>query len=266
LREKVVTLPFLDKIFDRFKPKRQNTPVKHAQQDWIVFDRDGSKPGVISVDINSRFLANDNSNKFARVSYAFLPHQLGSNGLPDSIFSDRYYAIEDRVLQTLPALLFVGSWVSEGKREIWYCGKSNTLTHDLQRAFEAFRDCPITVTPVLFGEVKDLQPSDLESQLAQNAHVVETLEKNGDDHSVSRTIDHLVIVNESSDVEYLRTALVKLGYSIFNIDQDRLEFKRNASIDLREINQETIELNGICKEANASYDGWGCPVMTAKTN
>lgn len=109
-----------------------------------------------------------------------------------------------------------------------------------------------------------LYPSDHEWQAIQNRHVLDALEKNGDDFKTPRRVDHWIYFKTDSDVSAFCKWAEGDGYGIESVQDLTAHIYHELLPVASIINKVTVLLLEKAKEFNGDYDGWEAKVMKPK--
>ncbi len=113
-----------------------------------------------------------------------------------------------------------------------------------------------------------LDPVRLEAELAADADVIASLEKNHDDASIARPVD-VRFVGQKSNLEKLASALSNGGWKIVQIipaddGLHALDTSHEQTTEvgpLRELTETSLRIESVF---NVRYDGWGTVAKTGK--
>jgi hypothetical protein len=120
------------------------------------------------------------------------------------------------------------------------------------------------------GYWKELFPTDDDWQVIQDLRVIETLEKEGDDGSASRCIDHWAYFPSYPAAQEFSEWAKGQGYgsSSTEVTDDskfRVRFSHEGSVRLDDITSHTIALRRKASELGGDYDGWETPICKSTT-
>jgi hypothetical protein len=241
-----------------------NKPGQAQEASWITFFREDSPTGwIITVDQTTTSGQRGEPKHCARLTYTFSPGQLAKNGFPKVEPSQRYYELEDRICTQLTSIdcKTVATKVGQGKRHVWFCANGDTLTTEAAKQSKQFLEFQTTVSPTAFAELRSLHPTAIEAGIAQDELVLDSLKKNGDIFERQREIRFWFYGVTASTEKSIVDQLEQQGYRIEETAGDKIVFSRVGAIDLREINDETRKLHGLCAELGCNYDGWETAVI-----
>ncbi len=196
------------------------------------------------------------------------------DGLSSQSEFEQLIALEDAVvakIATQSPTIYVGRNTSHGNRDFYFYTTDDEL-------FKAAAKSAMAASPRYSFETggrpdpewktyfKFLYPSPASWQLIGNRHVLESLEKNGDELDAPRQIDHLAIFTSGAGCEAFAQFVSALGFEIGDGSprsengELRLEFSR---VDQpRSIDDVSITLFRAALEHGGEYDGWGCQVVS----
>lgn len=165
--------------------------------------------------------------------------------------------------------IYIGRLTSKGYRDLYfYFGDTVLYDKTISEVMVAFPKYEYD-----FGSKEDkkwtgyfdfLYPSPLQMQTIQNRRVIYQLEKNGDDLTKAREVDHWIYFKTEKDIEtYLEKIstdgfnLVEKGYNK-EIDETPfwLHISRIDHVDQNSVDNYVIYLWELANELNADYDGW----------
>ncbi|WP_213278938.1 DUF695 domain-containing protein [Chryseobacterium indologenes] len=114
------------------------------------------------------------------------------------------------------------------------------------------------------GYLDFLYPTPTQMQTIQNRRVIDQLEKNGDDLTKAREVDHWIYFKTETDREAYIEQISNNGFSIvekgYNKELDETPFvlhiKRMDNVDQNSVDDYVIYLWKLANELNADYDGW----------
>jgi hypothetical protein len=120
------------------------------------------------------------------------------------------------------------------------------------------------------GYWQQLFPTDDDWQVIQDLHVIEVLERDGDDGSASRCIDHWAYFPSRSTAEQFSHWAREQRYAIAstNATDDGkfcVRFSHEGTVRLPDITSHTIALRRKASEFGGEYDGWETPVCKPST-
>lgn len=115
------------------------------------------------------------------------------------------------------------------------------------------------------GYWKDLFPSEDDWQVIKDLRVLEALEKEGDDKTASRCIDHWAYFPAGEFAKMFSNWIEGQGYSLKTADTANegkfcVRFSHQGTLQLQAITSHTIALRRKAAEFGGDYDGWETPV------
>jgi uncharacterized protein (TIGR01619 family) len=199
------------------------------------------------------------------------------DGLSMNDEADTLFAIEDalseQILRVAKAEM-VGRITTNGHRYFVYYGPNLV---DLSAALDAvnsgFPGYSLSYRseddPEWKMYLEYLYPSPEEMQTILNLGVVDSLQKNGDDLSISRMVDHGAYFPSAEKREAFKAEIQKNGFQIADesyADDGRdlpywIEFRQVSSVEWKTMNNITIPLFRLAKQFQGEYDGWGTQVQ-----
>jgi hypothetical protein len=202
------------------------------------------------------------------------------DGLASADEAPELFKIEDKLvpaIQSECSAQFVGRITGAGRREFYfYSAPTSTLEPVVQQAMASF-----PAYNVDFGEQSDsswrhyedvLYPTPREMNSIRNQRVLAELEKHGDDHSISRPVDHWAYFKSHEARASVARALAEKGFSSMSDLQPKgstefrfgLQFQRSDRVDSNVINAVTCTLEELVTEHGGEYDGWETQVVKPK--
>lgn len=115
------------------------------------------------------------------------------------------------------------------------------------------------------GYWQGLFPTDDDWQVIQDLGVIEALQKQGDDGTASRCIDHWAFFPAQSVAEAFALWASERGYGAATTDitddgKFRVRFSHEGTVRLPDITSHTIALRRRASELGGDYDGWETPL------
>jgi hypothetical protein len=193
---------------------------------------------------------------------------------PDGLSSGEEYEtllqIEEQLIEIVnPSfdLIYVGRSTHSGDRDFFFYSNGEVLAPIVEKLMAAWPSyqfsCGHRPDPDWKIYWRFLYPSPEDFQRMGNRDVLEQLAELGDDHGVSRPIDHFALLPEGGDIQGFIRALPDglVGQPDIRLDDDgssMVSFQIFGSPG--EIDDVTIELSRSALEHGGKYDGWGCSV------
>ena len=194
------------------------------------------------------------------------------NGMSVGAEADLLDQIEDFFFQhDHEHLRYVARQTGDGKRKFYFYASSNAIAASLHRSLvQAYPDYEISTFNFADAEwqtyFEDLYPNAMAWNEITNRWVYQSLEKNGDNLDVPRTIDHNVIFRDEKQAKEFEIAASKKGFTVtiettglLKKNYDLLLQRTDAPSDLDPI---TFELSQMAERYGGQYDGWGCFEVT----
>lgn len=200
-----------------------------------------------------------------------------ADGLRSREESEAIFALEDRLSDMLNErfdALMVGRVTVRGMSDVVFyapgtmVGQIEALRETVDQVrgnYEIDLDVAPDVTWEFYREV--LWPDTHEYQFMLNNRVLRQLGESGDDPSIPRPVDHLVILPNRDAAEKAATGLRQQGFEIPSVPEPsedgtyRIEFQDETALDEGRIHQRVGEIIDVVLPLEGTYDGWGCPVM-----
>jgi hypothetical protein len=115
------------------------------------------------------------------------------------------------------------------------------------------------------GYWQELFPTDDDWQVIKDLGVIEALEKEGDDGTASRRIDHWAYFPSKLAAEQYSQWAKEQGYTLQDdktTDNGKfcIQFAHEGTLRLTDITSHTIALRRKAEELGGDYDGWEVPV------
>lgn len=193
---------------------------------------------------------------------------------PDGLSSNEEYEtllqIEEQLIDIVnPSsdLIYVGRSTHSGDRDFFFYSNGEVLAPIVKQLMAAWPSyqfaCGHRPDPDWQVYWQFLYPSPEDFQRMGNRDVLEQLAEHGDDHGVSRPIDHFAVFPEGGDIQGFIRALPDglVAQPDIRLDDDgssMVSFQIFGSP--AEIDDVTIELFRNALEHGGNYDGWGCSV------
>jgi hypothetical protein len=101
--------------------------------------------------------------------------------------------------------------------------------------------------------------------LEQDAHVIESLRKNGSDFTKPHRVDYFFKMPSESSAKAIATELASAGYVVRNIGVPpkgkswEVHVQRLQLLQVDEMQATTISFNKLARKHGGDYDGWGAP-------
>lgn len=202
------------------------------------------------------------------------------DGWPTDEENDQLNQLEDQIADVLAQTndgQQVGRCTSNGQRILFfYLAQETGLEAALAQCFaeNAAYDCEYAVTEdkSWSSYFEFLAPSEEERQTIENQSVLQVLQREGDNLTAVRRIDHWLYFPSPETRAKGAEAVVKLGYLIQGDETPteseqaptegeqtpswRLQIYRDDSVEPATIDAATIELFRLAQEHGGAYDGW----------
>jgi uncharacterized protein (TIGR01619 family) len=200
------------------------------------------------------------------------------DGLSSETEAPTLYKIEERLGECLGVACgaeLLGRITGGQRREFYYYAATadgvERAVNAAMATFAGYRfDCGKQPDPEWRQYREVLYPSPGQMQTIQNRRVLDSLEKNGDDHAIARIVDHAIYFRSASDRAAYANAAEKCGFRIKHESQDQKSRERPFFLNLTRcdpvtrdhINVLVAELIDLAEKFGGDYDGWGCDVQT----
>jgi uncharacterized protein (TIGR01619 family) len=199
------------------------------------------------------------------------------DGLSMNDEADTLFVIEDALseqIQSIAKAELVGRITTNGHRYFVYYGPELVdLTTTIDAVNHGFPNYSLSYRsehdPEWKMYLEFLYPSPEEMQTILNLGVVDSLQKNGDDLSIPRMVDHGAYFPSAEKRDAFKAEILKDGYQLTNeshADDGRelpywIEFSQVSSVEWKTMNNVTIPLFRLAEQFQGDYDGWGTQVQ-----
>lgn len=252
-----------------------------SKDDWdFYFCEMNDAPASIMLNLSAIQRAPDADKPW--LLWVWIPMRAARpDGLSSSEEAPMLFDIEDRLNKALARACQaepVGRITGSSRRELYYYAPSGMgFEADVKKTCAPFADYAVER-----GAQKDedwkqyrevLYPSNRDMQRIQNRRVLELLEKNGDDHSIPREVDHMACFATTKDRKKFIAAAVKSGFRVQSEESSEegdsewphsVVVVRADPIEPRHLDEVVDGLVVLADEFNGDYDGWGCEVAKSK--
>lgn len=265
-----------DKLFGKENPEKQTAiaaanPAHRKEWEFYFCNIDG-KFGSIFVDLGLlKFAPMPDKPHVVWVSIKMTkPTENGMSSQAESgVLGDIENALADKI-DARHNSIYVGRTTSAGYRDLYfYFGDTTLYDKTISEAMVAWPEYRFE-----FGTEQDkewsgyidfLYPRPQQLQNIQNRRVIEQLEKNGDNLTKPREVDHWIFFKKETERDEFLQRISADGFSIVVADYDkealgetpyRLQIKRIDRVDQNSVDEYVIYLWNIANETNGEYDGW----------
>jgi hypothetical protein len=113
-----------------------------------------------------------------------------------------------------------------------------------------------------FASVATAQSAALE----QDAHVIESLRKNGSDFTKQHRVDYFFVMPNESSAKAIAAELASAGFAVQQIGIPpkqktwEVHVQRLQLVQVEDMQATTIALTKLARKYGGDYDGWGAPV------
>lgn len=237
------------------------------------------RPASIMLDLALSHLAPmPEKSEFVQVTI-HLNHP-NEHGLTSPGEAEVLYIVEDRMSEHLAKTLggiYAGRNTSAGQRIFYfYCNSSIDCQRIVGEVMEGFGTHSYEVVaqrdPEWAFYTQFLYPSQLEYQSILNRRVVENLEKQGDDLSAPREIEHFLYfptsAHRNSFTEKIEPENFRIVNQSYDAENDELPYAlvigRSEKIDLQAMDETVMFLILQSAEEKGEYDGWATAVLKSE--
>lgn len=241
-----------------------NKTSQAQEESWTGFFREDTPSGwLVTIEQTTTHGQRGEPKYCAKLGYTFSPNQRSGNGFPKPEVIPKYNELEDKICDELRSIdcRAIATKVGQDKRYAWYCANESNLVPEIAKVAKRFTAFHIDIKSATFAELQSLNPTTQESQIAQNAKLLNSLREVGDIAEQPRKIMHWIYGATPMTAEDIARQLEKLDYTIEETEDDKIVFSRVGRIDLSEFNDETRKLNGLCASLRCRYDGWETAVV-----
>ncbi|HPS28982.1 MAG TPA: DUF695 domain-containing protein, partial [bacterium] len=268
------SMGLFDKLFDKTNFKKQTTtqPKVEHQEEWeFYFSNVNDKLGSFFVDLGLRKVAplTDKSNV---VWVSIKMNNPKEDGLSSQEESAVLGEIEDALVDKITSKhnsIYVGRLTSAGNRGLYFYFGDTTLydktISDVMISYPKYQfDFGAKEDKDWGGYFDFLYPLPQQFQSIQNRHVIDQLEKGGDNLTKSREVFHWIYFKNESDREKFLEKIRNDNFTIVNRGSDKsrgeffysLQIKRVDKVDQNSVDEYVIYLWKLANEIGGDYDGW----------
>ena len=215
----------------------------------------------------------DAPSHLAKVSLTY--QSPSQNGLPTREEFEAVSQIEDRIEEFSKDSgdWYVGRVTVSGQRHFYvYTGRLERAWHDFVARLRAESGYEIKVScnedADHRGYHDDLYPTEDDWQVIQDLQVIENLERNDDDGSAMRKVDHWVYFpDKASSVDFVIWAendrFTEEPQFSHETDEGKycVRLFHHGTIKIEDISSHTIALRRKAADLGGSYEGWEAPVV-----
>jgi len=171
-------------------------------------------------------------------------------------------------------LRYVARQTGGGKRKFYFYGTSDTelgsLIENIGKSFPDYEKSTFNFEDAewqtYFG---DLYPNAIAMNEILNRGVFVLLEKDGDDLSIPRTIDHHIIFQSRKAANEFEAIVKEQGFTVETNAKGILKKTFGLLVQRSDpplgLDPVTYELRQLAERLGGEYDGWGCSVETQKS-
>ena len=199
------------------------------------------------------------------------------DGFPESEEFEQLNQVEDSIEAVVANangdICYVGRSTSDGKRLLFFYSGDGSLTErTLSVAVSAYPNYRYELgsksEPDWNTYFEYLFPDARQCQSISNGHVLQALEKHGDDFAVEREVDHWAYFENSFDRQQFIEAVCERGFRVVDELNDTenepsfgVQLTRVHAVDRNTIDAITLEIFDLAEEHSGRYDGWETPIM-----
>lgn len=214
---------------------------------------------------------------FSYVLVTGVTYEGDKNGMPDNQTLLTLYEIEEDVVKIIKSQfggIYAGSFMCNNERLTYSYLKSNQgVKESLNKLYDTKyikykKYINLKEDPEWKYYSEFLYPNDNIINYNEDQKVVMSLEKNGDNLTKARRIDHWAYFDLEIDTRKFEVEIQKQGYKTEELSKDgkdthsyKIQFWKEGFVDLKSINKVTVELRTMVKIYNGVYDGWETVVL-----
>jgi len=268
-------MSFFDKIFGKPNNKQTatlSTSETNNEEDWdFYFTNVDDNLASIFVDLGLITMA-PMKDKPNIVWVSIQMNNPREDGLSSKEENTLLCDIEDALVAKVTSKhnsTYIGRLTSAGCRDLYfYFGDTMLYEKTISEVMVAYPKYEFE-----YGSKEDkewsgyldfLYPTPTQMQTIQNRRVIDQLEKNGDDLTKPREVDHWIYFKTETDRETYIEQISNEGFNIvekiYNKELDETPFvlhiKRVDYVDQNSVDEYVIYLWKLANELNADYDGW----------
>ncbi|MEO7310520.1 MAG: DUF695 domain-containing protein [Chitinophagaceae bacterium] len=194
------------------------------------------------------------------------------DGLSSNEEYDILIAIEDRlrdfILQNHRSV-FAGRLTTDGRRDFYfYLDDSTVYDKCISEAMVAFPsynyDIGLKEDPEWRFFLDFMYPNLGQVRCIYNRRVIDNLEKNGDQLTKARPVNHWIYFKSENDRTNFLAKIEHLKFDIINEDEKsasgdfpfKLQISRIDNVDIESVDEYVLALWEFANECNGDYDGW----------
>ena len=259
-------------LFNKLFGKRTPAPILEHEEEWeFYFSNVNDKLGSVLVDLGLHEVA-PMTDKPNIVWVSIKMNNPREDGLSSEEESDLLGDIEDALVDKIISKhnsIYAGRLTSAGYRDLYFYFGDTTLydktISEVMVAYPKYQfDTGSKEDKEWSSYFEFLYPLPQQYQSIQNRHVVEQLEKGGDNLTKAREVDHWIFFKSDNDRTLFLTKIEADGFTVVDKDYDkkisespyRLHIKRVDKVDWDSVDEYVIHLWNLAAECNGEYDGW----------
>lgn len=228
-------------------------------------------PGSIAVDLGLAKIAPvAEQPNLIQVSVSMVdPRPDGLSSLQETIVLQNLEDDLEDALRDAHKATYAGRLTSGGYRKIFfYLGEPDGCADTIKAVMDNYGGHAYTHT---LNDDKSwsqyfnfLYPEPEQLQSIQNRKVLDELEKNGDDLSKERQVDHWIYFKTKADRTAFLQSITDENFSVITSDYleasegypFRLHISRTEKLDQLSIDKTVLQLRRLAQKHNGDYDGW----------
>lgn len=195
------------------------------------------------------------------------------DGLSSNEESNLLFEIEDYLVNNIIGqhnAIYVGRLTSDRMRNLYFyfgdtSGYEKTITQSMLKYPTYQFDFGNKEDKKWDGYLNFLYPLPEQFQIIMSNRVIRNLEKNGDNLTKERMVDHWIYFAAEIDMKNYISEIEKQNFKIIDSYQNKekiyvLNIGRIDKVDYQSVHNYVLYLWNLANEYNGSYDGWGCPI------
>lgn len=199
------------------------------------------------------------------------------DGLSSETEAPMLFKIEDRLNECLTAACgaeLLGRITGDRRRQLYYYaatpdGFDSAVKSALDNLAGYRIDCGKQPDPEWRQYHDVLYPAPSQLRQIHNRRVLDQLLERGDDHAITRIVDHAIYFRSAAERAAYASMAVTLGFGIQHESEDTqsaerphfLNLTRSDPVTSDHINAVVAELVKLAEQFGGDYDGWGCEVQ-----
>jgi uncharacterized protein (TIGR01619 family) len=243
-----------------------------SDSDWDFYQCNvNSKPASIYVDLGLRSVAPDLNRNIILCIWVYFKHPNPENGLSTQQEFETLSSIEDALSEALVSNFsasYAGRITNDGRREFYFYSSSSTaLEAKVQAALLKFGEYKYEAWAQPDAEWNQylnlLYPSKSNLRWMMDRRVTETLERQGDQLTSPRPIEHYSYFSTEKDRSEFIKIIKANGFEIIRKSEPTTDdarhgviYKKSQPATLNEVYRTTGFLEEQSEHFKGDYDGW----------